>query len=70
MSALKFIQTVKEPAGRLARWMLELQKYGFEIHYKKESLQVVADTLSRNIETTAFREIKDKWYIKRLIHVR
>ena len=47
--ALKFLQTGKEPADRLARWMLELQEYDFEIHYKKGSLQVVADTLLRNI---------------------
>ena len=69
--ALKFLQTVKEPAGRLARWMLELQEYDCEIHYKKGSLQVVADTLSRNIDTgeceiAAFSEIKDQWYNKRL----
>ena len=44
--ALKFLQTAKEPAGRLGRWMLELQEYDLEIHYKKGSLQVEADTLS------------------------
>ena len=59
--ALKFLQTVKEPASRLARWMLKLQEYDFKIHYKKGSLKVVADTLSRNIETeeiAVFREIR------------
>ena len=61
--ALKFLQTVEELASCLAIWMLELQKYDFEIHYKEGSLQVVADTLSRNIgteEIAAFREIQDK----------
>ena len=70
--ALKFLQTVKEPTGRLARWMLELQQYDFRIHYKKGSLQAVADTLPRNIETdeiAEFREIRDKWYNKRLTEV-
>ena len=58
--ALKFLQT--EPAGCLARWVLKLQEYDFEIHYKKESLQVVANPLSRNIETekfAAFREFQN-----------
>ena len=69
--ALKFLKTVKEPASRLARWILELQEYDCEIHYKKGSLQVVADTLSRNIDTgehekAAFSEVKDQWYNKRL----
>ena len=69
--ALKFLQSFKEPTGRLARWILELQEYDFEIRYKKGSLQVVADALSRNInlsenEIAAFREIKDKWYIERV----
>ena len=61
--ALKFLQTVEELASCLAIWMLELQKYDFEINYKEGSLQVVADTLSRNIgteEIAAFREIQDK----------
>ena len=72
--ALKFLQSVKEPTGRLAHWILELQEYDFEIYYKKGSLQVVGDTLSRNIDTedgeiAAFREIKDQWYIKRIEEV-
>ena len=51
--------------------MLKRQEYDCEIHYKKESLQIVADTLSRNIDTgeyeiAAFKEIKDPWYNKRL----
>ena len=68
--ALKFLQMVKESAGHLDRWILELQEYDCETHYKKGSLQVVADTLSRNIDTgehqiAAFQEIKYSWYGKR-----
>ena len=72
--ALKFIRNVKEPVGRLARWMLELQQYDFEVQYKKGTLQVVADALSRNVdlaeeEIAAFREIKDEWYSRRINEV-
>ena len=68
--ALKFLQTVKEPAGWLARWMLELQEYDCGIHYRKGSLQVLAGTLSRYNDTseheiTAFQQIKDQWYFSK-----
>ena len=72
--ALKYIQSIKELTGRLARWILELQEYDFEIHYKKGSLQVVADALSRNIilgndEIVAFEEVKNTWYNRRIEEV-
>jgi len=50
--ALKWLQKIDNPTGRLARWALELQQYDFEIRYRKGALNHVADTLSRHpIET-------------------
>lgn len=46
--ALKWLLQLKEPSGRLARWILELQQYDFEIRYRKGTLNKVADALSRN----------------------
>lgn len=46
--ALKWLMNLKEPSGRLARWILELQQYEFEIRYRKGALNKVADALSRN----------------------
>ena len=72
--ALKFLQSLKEPTVRLARWILELQQYDCEFRYKKGSLQVVANALSRNIELdedemAGFTEIKDKWYLQKIEEV-
>ena len=72
--ALKYLQSLKEPSGRLARWLFELQQYDFEISHKPGSQQVVADMLSRNVdlpedEIAAFKEIKDKWYVERMEQV-
>jgi len=39
---------LKEPKGRLARWMVEVQNYDFTVDYAPGSTLVVADTLSRD----------------------
>uniref|UniRef100_H3H673 Reverse transcriptase n=1 Tax=Phytophthora ramorum TaxID=164328 RepID=H3H673_PHYRM len=46
-SALKWLMTRQNPAGRLHRWSLTLQEYDFEIEYRPGSTNVVADALSR-----------------------
>jgi len=33
--ALKWVNSIESPSGRIARWALELQKYDFEIAYRK-----------------------------------
>lgn len=46
-SALKWLMTRPNLAGRLHRWSLTLQEYGFEIVYRPGTTNVVADALSR-----------------------
>lgn len=46
--ALKWLLRLKEPTGRLARWVLELQQHDFEVQYRKGVANRVADALSRH----------------------
>ncbi|TDG38457.1 hypothetical protein AWZ03_015121 [Drosophila navojoa] len=45
--ALKWLNSIESLTGRIARWRLELQKYQFDIRYRRGSINVVADALSR-----------------------
>lgn len=45
--SLKWLKSIENPAGRLARWSLYLQQFDFDIIYRKGSLNKVADALSR-----------------------
>ncbi|GBC09217.1 hypothetical protein RclHR1_00870008 [Rhizophagus clarus] len=46
-AALKSLMKDKEPKGRRARWMMELQQYNFEIIHRSGKLNTNADALSR-----------------------
>ena len=46
-SSLKWLMSMKNLNGRLARWSLQLQRYDFKIEHRKGSLNIVPDTLSR-----------------------
>jgi hypothetical protein len=48
--ALCWLQRIKEPVGRLARWAYELQGYDFTIAYRSGALNRTADALSRAYE--------------------
>ena len=49
-ASLKWLMSLKDLSGRLARWSLALQGYTFTITHCKGSENVVADTLSRYVE--------------------
>ena len=46
--ALKWLMSLRELRGRLARWMCEIQDYDFVVEYKPGEFMAVADTLSRD----------------------
>jgi len=46
--ALTWLMDMKDPKGRLARWVLRLQGYDFVIDYRPGAINHVPDTLSRN----------------------
>lgn len=46
-SSLKWLKSLKDTTGRLARWSLSLLEYDFEVQYRKGALNVVPDFLSR-----------------------
>ena len=67
-SALKWLRTMKEPTGRLARWALELQHWNFDIVHRKGAMHKVPDALSRmfdedDVEVAEIGKITDQWYI-------
>ena len=48
-SALKWLITIPEPAGRLARWVLFLQMFSCTIIHRKGILHTNVDAISRPI---------------------
>ncbi|XP_076656370.1 uncharacterized protein LOC143361015 [Halictus rubicundus] len=50
--SLRWLRTLKNPSGRLARWALQLLEYDFAIAYRQGALNHVPDALSRMFENT------------------
>ena len=46
--ALRWLMSVREPRGRLARWMMEIQDFSFQVKYSPGRTLVVPDALSRD----------------------
>ena len=70
-SALKWLRTMKEPTGRLARWALELQHWNFDIVHRKGAMHKVPDALSKmfdedEIEIPELGDITDQWYLSKI----
>lgn len=47
--SLKWIISIKEPVGRIARWAVRLQQHDFEVIYQKRKNHVVHEALSRAV---------------------
>ena len=59
------LQKTKDPRGKLTRWLTELEEFSFEIEYKPGKLNIIPDTLSRNIGadvTQPLDDLDDKIY--------
>lgn len=65
-SSLIWLQNIKNPSGRLARWALKLQQYNITLKHRPGRLHVVPDALSRALEEICEVEIdvNDEWYLK------
>ena len=50
--SLRWLLSIKDPTGRLARWSLKLQQYTFTIQYRPGKKHGNADSLSRRIYGT------------------
>lgn len=67
--SLVWLQNLKDPTGRLARWAVRLQQYDFKIIHRKGRQHVVPDTLSRSVPVIDMVESRvvsdstsDRWY--------
>lgn len=61
--ALRYLDSLKEPTGRLARWVVTLQQYDFDIMYRKGSMNHMADLLSRKpLPTLSAMSTTCPWY--------
>lgn len=74
--SLKWLKSIDNPSGRLARWALFLQQFDYEVRYRKRVLNKIADALSRSpqpaekdenevLQETIFEIDKDQadpWY--------
>lgn len=67
--SLLYLNRLREPAGRLARWAVKLAQYSFDLVHRKGKFNVVPDALSR-ISTPQVNVIQvslddlDPWFIK------
>lgn len=65
--SLLWLKKLENPSGRLARWILKLDQFDFELVHRKGSQNVVPDALSRDVPK--IDEIvpvaDDVWYIKK-----
>lgn len=68
--SLIWLYSLKEPKGRLARWIMKLQSYNFEITHRPGKENLLADSLSRfpGLVGSLYAPINstDEWYQKML----
>lgn len=71
-ASLVWLNNLKNPTGRLARWILRLGQFDYKIVHRKGKFMTVADALSRSpyniqiasltAEVPDFEDIRDPWY--------
>lgn len=72
-ASLLWLDRLKDPTGRLARWALRLQPFNYTIVHRKGRENIVADFLSRSVPVSVeavgigddsldFSNSSDKWY--------
>ncbi|XP_055590749.1 uncharacterized protein LOC129742837 [Uranotaenia lowii] len=63
-SALSYLKTMKNPTALMCRWLIRLNAFDFEIRYRKGSVNVVPDALSRIVDTVTLlgADSVDEWY--------
>jgi len=72
--ALKWLDQIENPTGRIARWALELHQYQYDVHYRRGKYNVVADALSRqpleHLQILTQGEHQCKWLQRKTEDVR
>lgn len=74
-ASLVWLNNLKDPTGRLARWAIRLQPFDYTIVHRKGKDNVVPDFLSRSVPVTIsaidapsssidFKNTTDPWYLK------
>lgn len=64
-ASLKWLQNLKEPHGKLARWAVRLQAFDITFEHRPGKQMIVPDALSRSvelIELTNITKTTDDWY--------
>lgn len=61
-ASLLWLRNLKDPTGRLGRWALRLQPYEFVLKHRKGKFMVVADALSRAVDSIDIVQSEDAWY--------
>lgn len=65
-SSLIWLKNLKNPSPRVARWIVKLSMYDFEIVHRKGANNNVADALSRDVGETSVLNLstlkRDSWY--------
>lgn len=61
-ASLLWLRNLKDPTGRLGRWALRLQPYDFVLQHRKGKFMVVADALSRAVDSIDVAPNLNAWY--------
>lgn len=59
-AALKWLLTLKDVSGRLARWSIYLQSYDYEVLHRAGKIHTNADALTRLIASSAIIETREE----------